>query len=176
MARYKKSNPEIESKTGAHLLPDGKGSYPPETKGRFKRGVLDWSLDDLIAYRENGRPPTRIPDADLLYKLGTIGVSMSNAADLFGISREKFSSNLDWLENWQRGRAECGAQIRASIVEDALENNNLMAKIYIDKIIGGDKESPTALIQVNVNSELGQVSTEDLLNVVFEEKDGNEES
>ena len=171
MARYKKSNPEIESKTGAHLMADGKGSYPPETKGKFKRGALDWTLDDLIAYRENGRPPVRIPDADLLYKFGRSGVSVNNTCDIFGISRDKFYSNLDWIENYNKGKAEIGAQIRASIVEDALEKDNLMAKIYLDKLISGDKESPTALIQVNVNSELGQVSTDDLLNVVFEEKD-----
>jgi len=170
MARYKK--PDQPAQPGEYK---SKAQYLPDTKGRKKFGPLDWSLDELIAYRENGTPPARIPDANILYKLGSIGVSMQNAADLFGISREKFSSNLDWLENWQRGRAECGAQIRASIVEDALEKDNLMAKIYIDKILGGDKESPTALIQVNVNSELGQVSTDDLLNVVFEEKrDGDE--
>jgi len=176
MPRYKKPNPEPKPLGNPALVAGGAGSYPPTTKGKKRTGPLDWSLDELIAYRENGRPPMRIPDPDILYKLGTIGVSMKNACDLFGVSMDKFCSNLDWLENWQRGRAECGAQIRASIVEDALEKDNLMAKIYIDKMIGGDKESPTALIQVNVNSELGQVSTDDLLNVVFEEKDGNEDT
>ena len=176
MARYKKPIPEPKPLGNPALVAGGKGSYPPETKGKFKRGALDWTLDDLIAYRENGRPPVRIPDAEILYKFGRSGVSVNNTCDIFGISRDKFYSNLDWIENYNKGKAEIGAQIRASIVEDALEKDNLMAKIYLDKLISGDKESPTALIQVNVNSELGQVSTDDLLNVVFEEKDGNEES
>jgi len=172
MARYKRP----DSKRGEHLEAGGTGSYPPDTKGKKKFGLLDWSLDDLIEYKNNGRPPMRIPDADLLYKLGRAGVSMKNCCDIFGISQDKFYNNMDWVDNWNRGRAEIGSKIRASIVADALEENNLMAKIYLDKIMGGDKESPTALIQVNVNSELGQVSTDDLLNVVFEEKDGNEDT
>lgn len=170
MPRYKK--PDQPTQPGEYKA---KAQYLPETKGRKKFGPLDWSLDELIEYRQNGTPPARIPDAEVLYKLGAIGVSMANAADLFGISKEKFSSNADWLANWQRGRAECGSRIRASIVEDALEKDNLMAKIYIDKLIGGDKESATALVQVNIgNQELSQVSTDDLLEVAF--KDVNEDN
>lgn len=181
MPRYPKSEkstpgpkPGTPAPVGVHA--NNGGFYKPETKGRKKVGVLDWSLDELIAYKHNGTPPARIPDAEILYKLGTIGVTLSQTADLFGISIEKFSSNTDWHDNWKRGRAECGSRIRASIVEDALEKDMLMAKIYLDKTMSGDKEGPTALIQVNVNTELGQVSTDDLLNVVFEEKDGNKES
>ena len=169
MARYKKPTPvPVPGRNGAF--------YSPEGKGKKKFGLLDWSLDELIAYRQNGTPPMRIPDPDLLYKLGSIGVSMKNCCDIFNVSQDKFYQNMDWVENWNRGRAECGAQIRASIVEDALEKDNLMAKIYIDKIIGGDKENATALIQVNVNGELAQVSTEDLLNVSFEESNGDKDT
>ena len=147
--------------------------YKPETKGRYKKGPLDWSLDELIQYRQNGTPPARIPDAEILYKLGKCGVSLSNACEIFGISKEKFSSNMDWYENWARGRAECGAQIRASIVEDALEKDILNAKIYIDKIIGGDQV--TDKLQVNVtNTQLENVSTEDLLEVMFKQQDNDE--
>lgn len=150
------------------------GYYKPETKGRRRVGVLDWSIDELIAYKNNGTPPVRIPDAQILYKLGTIGVTMTQTADLFGISVDKFTQNTDWYDNWKRGRSECGSRIRASIVKDALENDMLMAKIYLDKTMSGDKDNNAPMIQVNINTELGQVSTEELLNVAFEEKDGNE--
>lgn len=177
MPRYKK--PTVES---TEIIPKKEipvtGSqgtfYKPETKGRKKSGLLDWSLDELIEYKHNGTPPARIPDPMILYKLGSIGVSMANAAALFGISKEKFSSNADWLENWQKGRAECGSLIRASIVEDALEKDNLMAKIYIDKMIGGDKVGDTAMVQVNVNTGgLEGVSTEDLIEVAFKDDQDN---
>lgn len=177
MPRYPKSErtastpgPKPGTPSAPGVTANNGTSYKPETKGRKKVGLLDWSLDDLIAYKHNGTPPARIPDAEILYKLGTIGVTLTQTADLFGISVDKFTSNTDWHDNWKRGRAECGSRIRASIVEDALEKDMLMAKIYLDKTMSGDKEGPTALIQVNVNTELGQVSTDDLLNVVFEEK------
>lgn len=165
MSEEQKPKPEPHANNGVY--------YKPETKGRKKVGLLDWSLDELIAYKHNGTPPARIPDADLLYKLGTIGVSMANAAALFNISAEKFCSNSDWIENWQRGRAECGSQIRASIVSDALEKDNLMAKIYIDKLIGGDKVGDNTLVQVNVstNGSLAQVSTDELLNITLNDQD-----
>lgn len=152
----------------------GGAIYKPEVKGAKRFGKLDWTLDELIAYKNNGTPPARIPDADLLYKLGSIGVSLANAADLFEISQDKFCSNPDWITNWQRGRAECGSRIRASIVDDALEKDNLMAKIYIDKILGGDKQEQT-MVQVNVNTNnLKEISTDDLLEVAFKNQDDNE--
>ena len=140
-----------EEKTrGNKALVKGGGNpyYPPETKGRFVRGPLDWSLDELIEYRKAGGQPMRIPDKDILYNLGAMGVSMENAAKLFDISREKFSSNLDWLENWQKGRSECSARIRARIVEQALEENVLNAMIYLDKLMGGD--SIVEQVQVDI--------------------------
>lgn len=146
--------------------PRKKQPYSPEVKGRFVRGPLDWSLDELIEYKEKGGAPMRIPDKEMLFKLGKMGVSLANAAVLFNISQEKFCSNLDWYENWERGRAACGAQIRASIVEDALEKDVLNAKIYIDKILGGDKVVETVQVDVR-NAELLDINTEDLLQVMF---------
>lgn len=142
--------------------------YSPEVKGRKKVGMLDWSLDELIAYKHNGTPPARIPDADLLYKLGAIGVSLVNAANLFDISVEKFSSNSDWHESWKKGRAECGARVRASIVEDALDKDILNAKLYLDKIMGGD--APADVVNVNVrNTTLETIDTDKLLEVMFKQ-------
>jgi len=147
--------------------------YKPETKGKKKAGLLDWSLDELIQYKHNGTPPQRIPDAHLLYLLGKSGVSATNACALFDISSDKFYKNPDWCENWAKGRAEIGSTIRASIVEDALEKDNLMAKIYLDKLIGGDKVGENTLVQVNVstNGNLAQVSTDELLSVAFNDID-----
>jgi hypothetical protein len=168
MPRYRKP---VEN-----LLPEHKQlvgtSIDPDVKGRKKYGPLDWSLDDLIRYRYNGTPPARIPDADLVYKMGSIGVSLSNVAAIFDLSLEKFSSNQDWYESWARGRAECGAKVRASIVDDALEKDILMAKIHLDKVLSGDKIGDNTYVQVNVsNNNLDQVSTDELLNVAFKEKD-----
>ena len=144
--------------------------WKPETTGRQKRGPLDWSLDELIAYRQSGVSPARIPDADLLFKLGSIGVSLSNVAKLFNIDETKITDNLDWYENWSRGRAECGSRIRAKIVEQALEGDVLNAMIYLDKILGGDQV--TDQVQINVtNTELQPVKTEDLLEVMYKQQD-----
>ena len=158
---------------GASVKP-GQQLTKPDTKGRQKRGPLDWSLDELIAYRAYGGPPARIPDKEVLYKLGSMGVSLRNCADLFDISQEKFCSNLDWLENWQKGRSECASRVRAKIVEQALDENVLNAMIYLDKIMGGD--SVVEQVQVNVRNEtLKEVNTDDLLEIMYKQTDKDKE-
>jgi hypothetical protein len=142
----------------------------PETKGRMKRGPLDWSLDELIEYRQNGHQPARIPDKDLLYKLGSMGVSLANAAKLFDISQEKFINNLDWHDSWSAGRAECSSRIRAKIVEQALDENVLNAMIYLDKIMGGDNVVEQVQVEVR-NTQLANYNTIDLLDVMIKEND-----
>jgi hypothetical protein len=140
--------------------------WKPETTGRKKRGPLEWSLDELIAYRQSGVSPARIPDADLLFKLGSIGVSLANISKLFNIDETKITDNLDWHDNWARGRAECGSRIRAKIVEQALDENVLNAMIYLDKILGGDQVSDRVEVSVTT-TELTPVKTEDLLEVMY---------
>ncbi len=138
--------------------------YKPETTGRFKRGPLDWSLDQLIEYRQSGVSPARIPDKDLLFKLGSYGVTMEATADIFGISIEKFTSNLDWYDNWKAGKTSCGVRVRAKLVAQALEENSTTALIYLDKIFGGDVSN----VNININNNtLGAVKTQDLLEVMF---------
>jgi hypothetical protein len=174
-------------KKGTKLTPEQKAGqrpyyadekWPPAKKGAKKRGPLDWSLDELIEYKAAGGQPMRIPNKEMLFALGRMGVTISNAAELFDISESKFMQNLDWLENWQKGSAECKARIRASIVDDALHKDILNAKLYLDKIWATDKVRD----EVNVNvrsSELNEIDTSNLLEVLYKtqlpnaEKDSN---
>lgn len=166
--------PEIPSKKPIGFAKNKGVAYTPEVKGSKRSGKLDWTLDELIAYKSNGYPPARIPDAVILYKLGKAGVSLKNAADIFSISEDKFYSNPDWLENWQKGRAELSSRVRAAIVDQALEQNVLNAMIYLDKIIGGDSPADQLNVTVTNVSNLENVSTEDLLDVMY--RDGKDPS
>tara|TARA_R110000868_G_scaffold6114_3_gene35317 strand:+ start:133 stop:684 length:552 start_codon:yes stop_codon:yes gene_type:complete len=174
--------PPKKSRRGENLKgkdkSDGTNVYPPETKGKFTRGPLDWSLDELIEYRSNGTAPKRIPDAEMLRKMGAAGLPMETVCDLFQVSRDKFCSNLDWYDNWKLGKAEIGARNRAMIVAQALEQNVLNAQIYIDKIFMPDSgTNSTVQVTVTNSEQLKPVSTEDLLEVMFKETNkGSDES
>ena len=167
-----KDTPEVPPK---RVFGSGKSpQYYPETKGAKRFGKLDLTLDELITYRSNGTPPARIPDPVILYKLGKAGVSLRNAADIFEISEDKFCSNPDWLVNWQKGRAELSSRVRAAIVDQALEQNVLNAMIYLDKIMGGDSPADQLNVTVTNVSNLENISTEDLLDVMY--RDGKDPS
>jgi hypothetical protein len=149
----------------------------PETKGafRYKRGVLDWTVDELILYKQDGNKPKRIPDQEILTKCGMMGISRINTCQLFNIDPRKFDENPEWREAWEKGRGEVGTRIRASLVNDAIQNDNLTAKIYLDKQLSGE-QTETAKVVVNVNTKLEGVSTEELLNITFNEIDDGREN
>lgn len=147
--------------------------WKPESTGSRRLGPLDWTLDELIEYRKSGVSPKRILDKDVMYKLGKVGVSFNNVCFVLGVSQSKVLENRDYLEAWQTGRAECGARIRASIVQDALEKDLLPAKLYLDKILSGD--TPQDVVNINVNTtELTKINTNDLLEIMY--RDGKEDT
>lgn len=147
--------------------------WDPDIKGSKRVGILDWSLDELIAYKTDGRQPVRIPDADMLFKLGSYGVSAAHCADLFQIATDKFHKNEIWHAAWAEGRAQCATRIRASLVVDALEKDVIQAKIHLDKMFQ-DVPAP-AIVQVNVSTGLEHINTKDLLQVIYH-SDGNEDT
>ncbi len=151
---------------------EGNGLYSPEVKGKKRGGPLHWSLDELIEYRQNGTRPHHIPDPVMLEQLGAMGVSLANAMGLFGVLPEHSTARKDCVDAWNVGRSRVGARVRASLLNDALENDNITAKIHLDKVFSGEKAGDTN-IQVNVNTDtnLSEVSTEDLLNVTFTSSD-----
>lgn len=142
---------------------------PPESMGKMKGpSVIDMSLDELIEYRMTGQKPQRILDADTIFGLARIGVSIDNICDLFKMSKQTFMDNAAFKTAHAEGRAGCGTRIRAMIYQHA-ENGSLAAAQYLDKITGGD------VVQENVNltvtqRPLEQVDTEQLIEIAFKEK------
>ena len=124
---------------------------------------MEWSLDELIEYKHNGQKPHRLPDQEILFKLGSVGVSAANCCALFDIGITTFNENPDWRSAWERGRATIATRLRSSLIEDALEKDNVMVKIYLDKVLGGEKTEAPPVVNVTVNNAetLQQVSTEE---------------
>lgn len=65
---------------------------------------------------------------------------------------------------FNKGRSEIGSKVRAKLVEDALYNDSMPAKLYLDKIMGGDIEQKALAVTVT-QSPLENVSTEKLLEI-----------
>jgi hypothetical protein len=102
--------------------------------------------------------------------LGSSGVSVHNLCKIFKKSFGFLNENPNLLAAYEKGRATLGSKVRTTLVDSALENNNITAAIYLDRILSGDQVAS----EVNVNvtsSPLENVSTEDLLNVAFTVKD-----
>src|SRR5579864_5802855 len=70
---------------------------PPDKIGRYKgKGIFDWSIDELIAYKETGKQPQRVLDTDVLHKLGKAGVSMANVCAIFQVEPARILENVSY--------------------------------------------------------------------------------
>ena len=165
--------PKVE-RTGAKYETGIGINRKPEVIGQFKhkpKSLLDWSIDELIEYKALGVHPKRVVNADALYMLGRAGVSLKTCADVFQCSIEFIVRDEHLHGAWSNGRAEIAGRVRSLIVEEAVENKNLQAQIYLDKLLSGESVKQQLDISVSSSGQLEQISTEELLEVGFTEVD-----
>ena len=108
--------------------------------------------------------------AENVETLATAGVSVHNVCKMFRKSFSYLNENPHLLEAFNKGRATLGSRIRTTLVDAAIENNNIQSAIYLDKILSGD----TVVSEVNITvgqSQLSTVSDEDLMKVAFTVED-----
>ena len=108
--------------------------------------------------------------ADTVETLAAAGVSAHNVCKMFRKSFSYLNENPHLLEAFHQGRATLGSRIRTTLVDAAIENNNIQSAIYLDKILSGD----TVVSEVNITvgqSQLSTVSDEDLMKVAFTVED-----
>ena len=113
--------------------------------------------------------------ADTVETLASAGVSVHNICKMFRKSFGYLNENPHLLEAFHQGRATLGSRIRTTLVDAAIENNNIQSAIYLDKILSGD----TVVSEVNITvgpSQLSTVSDEELMKVAFtvESSDGED--
>jgi hypothetical protein len=108
--------------------------------------------------------------AESVKTLAASGVSAHNVCKMFRKSFSYLNENPHLLEAFHQGRATLGSRIRTTLVDAAIENNNIQSAIYLDKILSGD----TVATEVNINvaqSQLSTVSDEELMKVAFTVED-----
>ena len=128
------------------------------------------SLDELIEYRKTGVRPAMIIDIDTIEEMARTGSSIQTICGIFKISKETFYNNPAFLTAFNSGRANLAHRLRGAIVEDAFENNILQAKLYLDKMLGGDNETVNITATVEAKP-LESVPTDNLLEIMYSEKD-----
>ena len=106
----------------------------------------------------------------LVETMGASGISMKNACSLLHKKFNWLTENPTMLAAFERGRANLGSKVRGTLVEAALENNNIQSAIYLDKILTGDTVASEVNLTVST-SQLSTVSDDDLLAVAFEVED-----
>ena len=142
-------------------------------------GPFDWSVEQILEHKATGKPLQRIPDRDVLRKLGASGISMTTAADIFNVSYAEFSNTPEYIDNFKAGRSSVIGRVRTSIVNDALEKDSLNAKIYLDKIWATDNQPDKIEISAR-NKDFDNIKTSDLIEVmvtalISERKDDKED-
>lgn len=147
---------------------------PPDTMGSMKKHPLHMSLDELIEYRKTGVKPAMIVDVETIEEMARTGSSIQTICGIFKISKETFYNNPAFLTAFHSGRANLAHRLRGAIVEDAFENNMLQAKIYLDRMLGGDNE--TVNINATVEAKpLEAVPTDNLLEIMYRAEDSSKQ-
>jgi hypothetical protein len=131
------------------------------------------SVNELLEYKASGLRPALIINEDIVFKLAQIGVSLENTAEICGVGMTFFTEHKNYHNAWKLGRAEVGAKIRASLVEDALVKDVLNAKIYLDKTMNAGEAVQSISVEHSVKqaNPLENVPTQALLNVLYKEDD-----
>jgi aromatic ring-opening dioxygenase LigB subunit len=61
------------------------------------------------------------------------------------LSKTQFHKDEVYMAAYNRGVSELGAMVRARMVDEALDNGNFQALMYLDKKFGGD-DNPQELV------------------------------
>jgi len=129
-----------------------------------------------IISQELGNQHHLILQPSAIYDMAKAGLSMQSICRLYRIDTNTLTDDLNLRREFDRGRAAIGSQVRASLVDDALNKDMPYAKIHLDKIL--NKEDNVQQIDVTVTSKpLETINTEDLLNIIFtDDSDGHDTS
>lgn len=106
-----------------------------------------------------------------VHDLAASGLSMKAIAHLMHKDHAFISKDPILQNAYNQGRALIGAKVRASIVSDALEKDNLTAKLHLDKVLNNEAQVQQVEISVK-NDTLNDVPTEQLIDIMY--KDGND--
>jgi len=106
-------------------------------------------------------------------QLAAEGLSKKVICNLFSCAEHTITDNQELLAAFEKGRAQIGQRIRKALLDDALLNDSMPAKLYLDKIYGGDIEQKNLAVTVT-QSPLEKVSDAALLEIdLNDETDDN---
>lgn len=135
---------------------------PPESMGKMKRdSIFDWSIDEVIAYRQTGVRPRIIIDPNKIHTLARNGASLKVIADLFETTEHTIIDNPAFYSAYTTGRSDLATRNRMNLVKNA--EDNMAVAIYLDKLIGGDIEKSQVTLIPGAPQEVKQADTSDLL-------------
>lgn len=106
---------------------------------------------------------------DTIENLARSGVGVKNICGLFGKTHTFLDDNPLFREAFNRGRSNVATRVRAKLLDAALEEDNMTAAMYLDKIYGGEQVVSEVNLTVT-NTPLAEISTNELLDVTFDVK------
>ncbi len=148
----------------------------PTMKDEFRESYIDSIKRNIsIIGSEIEKPQLggrSLVTPEIIEQLATNGLSKKQIKGLLKIGSNAIDEVPEFLEAFQLGRSKIGSQIRAKIIDQALEGDNLQAQIYLDKLIGGDTEEKNINLTVDQRP-LKNATTEQLIEIEMD--DGEQE-
>jgi hypothetical protein len=97
-------------------------------------------------------------------KLASHGLGIKVIASLYGEVSTDITQDPILMLAYEKGRSNIASQVRASIIDDALNKDSLTAKLHLDKVF--NKEDHTQDINLTVSQRpLENISDEQLLQI-----------
>ncbi len=114
---------------------------------------------------------------DRIKALAAQGLPSHAICNLYHKRNDTIDKNPEFRQAFEFGRAQIGGQVRAAIVDQALNNESLTAMIHLDKIFNNDQQAQQIDLSVKQDP-LKDVSTDTLIEIMYEQnnKPGDEDA
>jgi len=147
----------------------GANNWKPENTGKAKKHPLHMSVDELIEYKQSGAQPKMIIDPQKIYEMSAKGHSMKTICGFFGMSLDTFVKEEVYLAIFEAGRAVQGKIVREKLLETAIDDGNVQALVYLDKILSKEQaeEIRIEVKQDPLQASLSGIPTSALLEVAY---------
>lgn len=134
------------------------------SKKNLSSALTAATLNNLNVIQQEIVAPQELLTPKIVETLAEQGLSRPVIAGLYRCAVGTIYNTPELDEAFLKGRGTIAKKLRTQLVEDALYNDSMPAKLYLDKIMGGDVEQKSLAVTVT-QTPLENVSTEKLLEI-----------
>lgn len=111
---------------------------------------------DIARLRRAAGPTRREIDTEKLFECASIGMSLQQCCDYFGVSRDNFNTNQDWLDIYDEGKSDFQQTIlmhQYRIATNIEHKDQTKMLQHLGKVLLKQTETQNVVAEVNTNFE-----------------------